>query len=1062
MAEDRRDGQAGVPPAAVAFALLDRAPPPGGLLLVTAGERRAAAIAGLLEALAPARAVLHFPRRDVLPFERVPPSAEVMGRRVAVLRRLCHRDDAAPIVVAAPEAVLPCVPPCAALDAAAVTLSVGDALDLEALKRLLVRTGWRFDERVDEPGEAAVRGRVIDLHPAVGGPVRIEHDDGRVSALHAYDPVSQRTTGDLDRVDIAPVSEAILPDTGAEEIERPEGIEQRLAALYGGCASLFDAFTGEAVLLEPGVRERLARPPGDDDALVAEACLEPAAIETALARRHLEEFAPDATALPRFALAGDPAGALRRRAAAALEAGRTVLLAAPDDGDLARMIRMMRRPVRRVEPGRAGDAAPGEILAARLDLDAGFEDGRRLVVTARDVYGSRARRAGGAGAGPAAFGDEPAFRVGDIVVHLDHGIARLDGLETVDAGGIVMESLRLGFADGASRLFPVAGIGQLFRYGGDEAAVTLDKADGKAWLKRRAKAEAEIAAAAEAMAEAAARRAAIAAPVIRPPAAAYERFVARFPYPESPDQEDAIAAVLDDLAAGRPMDRLVTGDVGFGKTEVALRAAAAVALSGRQVAIVAPTTVLARQHEETVRRRFEGLGVTVAALSRFTPPAEARRVRAGLADGSIGVVVGTHAVAGKGVAFSDLGLMVIDEEQRFGAAQKAAFRRLAEGRHVLALTATPIPRTLQGALAGLVDLSVIATPPGPRRPVRTVVAPFDLETVAEALRRERARGGQSFVVCPRIEDMAGIQDILGRIVPGFGIVVLHAGLKPEAIDRAILGFGRGEGDVLLATSIVETGLDLPRANTMVVWHADRFGLAQLHQLRGRVGRGRRQATVYLTTDPETAPGPAAEKRLATLASLDRLGAGFDIAARDLDQRGGGALVGDAQAGHLGVIGAGLARHLFEQALRAAKGVPADERSEPVVSLGAAGWIPAEAVPEEDVRIALYARIAGIDDPVDANRFVEEFADRFGEPPEPVRVLADLAALKAAARRDGVARIDVGPDGVALTAGAAETPPGFARSQEGRLVKPGGAEGWQERIDLAASALEDLAAGGPGG
>jgi transcription-repair coupling factor (superfamily II helicase) len=494
----------------------------------------------------------------------------------------------------------------------------------------------------------------------------------------------------------------------------------------------------------------------------------------------------------------------------------------------------------------------------------------------------------------------------------------------------------------------------------------------------------------------------------------YERFVAGFPYPETADQARAIAATLADLSSGRAMNRLVCGDVGFGKTEVALRAAAAVALAGRQVAIVAPTTVLARQHASTFRRRFAALGIEVAHLSRLVAPADAKRAKAGLADGTIRVVVGTHALAAKGVRYADLGLVVIDEEQRFGAAQKAKLRGLAAGAHALTLTATPIPRTLQAALVGLQEISVIATPPARRQPIRTFLVPFDDATVREALLRERGRDGQSFVVCPRVEDIAPLARTLAGLVPELDTTAIHGRMSAAEIDDAMIRFAEGAGDVLLATSIIESGLDVPRANTMLVWRPDRFGLAQLHQLRGRVGRGRARGVAYLLTDPASPLAPATRKRLETLQSLDRLGAGFAISARDLDHRGAGDLFGEEQAGHVRLIGVPLYQHLLARALAAARGEAVAEEWSPEINLEGHGSIPADYIPEVDLRINLHERLARLADEDEVDEFEEEIRNRFGAPPAPVERLIARARIWHQCRAYGVARVDAGPQAVALT------------------------------------------------
>jgi transcription-repair coupling factor (superfamily II helicase) len=682
------------------------------------------------------------------------------------------------------------------------------------------------------------------------------------------------------------------------------------------------------------------------------------------------------------------------------------------------------------------------------------------VVAAPDLIGARAAAADQPATLPAVLA-ETGLHLGDVVIHEDHGLGVLEGLEATEVAGRPHELLRLAYA-GGSHLAAVEELGRIWRYGSEADAVALDKLNGGTWEKRRAEIDAAIAETARGLVALAKEREGLTARAIEPDPAAYERFAARFAFAETPDQARAVEAVIDDLRSGRPMDRLVVGDVGFGKTEVALRAAAAAALAGHQVAIVAPTTVLVRQHVQSFKRRFKGFGIEVAELSRMVSPAEAKRVKAGLADGSIRIAVGTHALAGKDVRFADLALLVVDEEQRFGTAHKAKLRALGEPLHVLTLTATPIPRTLQGALVGLQQVSVLATPPTVRQPIRTQLSPFDEATVRVALLRERERGGQSFVVVPRVEDMEPMAERLAALVPELHVAQAHGRMGAAEIDAAMVAFADGEGDVLLATNIIESGLDVPCANTMLVWRPDRFGLSQLHQLRGRVGRGRRQGQVYLLTDPEHPIPEATRKRLSTLIALDRLGAGFAIAARDLDLRGAGELLGDAQAGHVKLIGIELYQHLLGAALRRARGEPVSDWM-PVLNLELAGWIPADYVPEPEVRIDLYARAARALDPGAVDALADEVEDRFGVPPVPVATLLALARLRALARLAGVERLDAGPAAVALTfhgshAKAAQRMVKKANDLEWkgeRLVHPVRSEAGEARIALVSALLERL-------
>ncbi len=609
---------------------------------------------------------------------------------------------------------------------------------------------------------------------------------------------------------------------------------------------------------------------------------------------------------------------------------------------------------------------------------------------------------------------EVTLRLGDAVVHLDHGMGVLRGLETVEAADVTSETIKLDYAGKKSLLAPIDQIGRIWRYGTGTSAVKLDSLDGGGWETRRAQVEKHVAQTARALVEVARAKEHATAPVLRAAPRDYNRVAARFPFTETEDQARAIAAMLRDLASGKPMDRLVCGDVGFGKTEVALRAAAVAVFAGKQVAVVAPTTVLARQHVQTFRRRFAGLGVRIETLSRLSSPADARAVRKGLVAGDVQIVIGTHAVGGKQVRFRDFGLLVLDEEQRFGARQKTRMRELGRGTHVLTLTATPIPRTMQAAMVGLHDLSIIATPPARRQPIRTLLLPFDPVSVREALLREERRGGQSFVVCPHIDDIAPMAARLRELVPELEVLTAHARLPPAELDDVMVRFADGQSDVLLATNIIETGLDVPGANTMLVWRADCFGIAQLHQLRGRVGRGRVRAVCYLLTDPAARLPPATERRLRTLESLDRLGAGFQISARDLDLRGAGDLLGEEQAGHMKLVGLDLYQELLRRALALARGKPLPEDWRPELNFEVHAGIPAAYAADEEIRLNLYARLARLRGPNAIEEFAAEIEDRFGAMPEEVLHLLALARLAQACRSLGVAEIDAGPQAVALT------------------------------------------------
>ncbi|MEG3150103.1 TRCF domain-containing protein [Sphingomonas sp. ZT3P38] len=1020
----------------------------GDVLYIAADEQRAEAVAVLLRQAAPGADVVHCPSSDALPGDDAPASPSNVGRRVAALRRarLAGRPGKRPslaFISTAEAAARACASP-AAFDLTPPVLATGDALEGDALGAMLEEIGYVADDRVDEPGEVAVRGLVIDLYPADAEmPVRVEIGDGRITSLRAYDPVTQLSGDTLDRIEIGRVAE---PSAGDDWTTLFDHVPHAAVALDPGAAVRRDRFVA---LAADAARHRRDGP--------AEPISDAADWDRALAdRRMIDIAAGTETPGERFIEGRIPARRFRRVAGDALARGDRVMVlgAARDLRFLAPRLATLLKvaPIRAESWVDAMAMAPGSLVTLEMAIDRGWADHGVTVVAAADLLGSRASSGQEAAHGPdplrVALGD---IRLGDLVVHEAFGVGTVAGLEPVADENDAGDAIVLDYAAGARRLVPVDDAARLWRYGGDAEAVALDRLDGASWVKRRGEIEAAIAESARGLVELAHARNSRTAPVIEPDAAGYERFVDGFPFTETVDQARAISAVREDLATGKPMDRLVVGDVGYGKTEIALRAAAMAVLAGYQVAIAAPTTVLVRQHLEAFRKRFPQH--EVASLSRLSTAAEKRATLAGLEDGSTAIVIGTGAVAGKNVRYRKLALVVIDEEQRFGTADKARLRALCGDGHVLTLTATPIPRTLQMALIGLQQVSVIATPPARRQPIRTSVQSFDPATIRTALLREKSRGGQSFVVVPRIEDMEPLAEKLRKLVPDLSLHQAHGKLPAVEIDAALVRFAAGDGDILLATNIIETGLDVPRANTMIVWRADRFGLSQLHQLRGRVGRGGRRGQIVLTTEADTPIADRTLRRLGTLATLDRLGAGFAISARDLDMRGAGDLLGDDQAGHMRLIGVDLYQHLLEAALRTARGETVDDWT-PVLKLGVPGRLPEAWIPEAEIRIGLYCRLARLDDAVGIDAFEAEIEDRFGMlPPEAHRLLA-TARLKALARTLGVERIDAGPSAIAFTMRGGQEPPAaiahlLERKGERLLL--------QERIELADARMERIQA-----
>jgi transcription-repair coupling factor (superfamily II helicase) len=687
----------------------------------------------------------------------------------------------------------------------------------------------------------------------------------------------------------------------------------------------------------------------------------------------------------------------------------------------------------RVESMAEAEAQPiGKIAMGVLGMEHGFESLDLVVIGEQDILGDRlvrprrrARKAADV------ITEATALSVGDLVVHVDHGIGRFEGLRTITALGAPHDCLELSYAGGDRLYLPVENIELLSRYGSDETGAQLDRLGGASWQSRKARLKQRLREMAGELIKIAALRQLKEAPAMAPPTGTYDEFVARFPYEETEDQAASIQSVMDDLAAGKPMDRLVCGDVGFGKTEVALRAALVAALSGFQVAVVVPTTLLSRQHYKTFSERFAGLPVRVAQASRMVSAKDLADVKEGLKKGQIDIVVGTHALLGKAIEFGRLGLLIVDEEQHFGVAHKERLKQMREDVHVLTLSATPIPRTLQLALSGVRELSLITTPPVDRLAVRTYISPFDQVIVREALRRERYRGGQSFYVCPRLSDLDDVVEFLSEQTPELRVARAHGQLSATELEDVMTAFYEGQYDVLVSTAIVESGLDIPNANTLIVHRADMFGLAQLYQLRGRVGRSKTRAYAYFTTPAGKTLTPNAERRLKVLHSLDQLGAGFSLASHDLDIRGAGNLLGDEQSGHIREVGFELYQQMLEDAVASLKGGDLGEASDqwsPQISIGLPMLIPEVYVADLQVRLGLYRRLSSLELRADLDAFGAELVDRFGELPDEVRALLDVMEIKALCRQAGIQEINAGPKGavIAFRKSRFTNPEGLAR------------------------------------
>jgi transcription-repair coupling factor (superfamily II helicase) len=973
-------------------------------------------LAEVMPAFLPDRPTRLLPAWDTSPYDRSRPSRAVTGTRVATLNWLAENPKAPALVLTTPEGISQRIPPAERLLQRSVRLTPGQPLAVEWLRLTVTAFGYDIVERVDEPGEAAIRPGAADVFPAgAGAPVRLELDDGQIRNIRRFDAIDQLSVSEVRSVLLLPASEGFTvpgEDAGAGKRVLPDGPlwtlfdllpEANLALIEGTDQRIRDwlALVRDGYRIAMASLHEGAPPPAEPDRLYLREEEISAAFGGSRVTTVALQHEPDERALSPSVAAREAAKAVSGGAAAIICADATL----PTLRDmLARRLRAEPETITLLADWQAAALLqPGQLGVLCTALRYGFHlPGRRVIAV-------QLARAAQAESNPLeAMIDR--LSVGDLVVEFERGLAKLTGLMTEEQAGASFECLALEFRGGSRILVPAIEADRIWRYGAS-GTIGPDRLEGSAWRERREQTEREIEATAASLVEQMREREAQSAPVFEL-TPAYRRFVRQMPFAPTADQVQAIRAVQQDLAAGHPMLRLVCGDVGFGKTEIALHAAAIVALAGRQVAVAAPTTLLAHQHLEVFRRRLAGLGLRIEPLLRSARSKESRAVLRRLANGEVDIVVGTHAVVA--AQFRSLALVVIDEEQRFGEAHKRALRSKRAGAHALIMTATPLPRTLQAGLVGVVGVSLLTQPPATRLPVRSVAVPFDPVVARTALMREARRGGQSFVVCPRIDDLAPMQTRLREIVPELLVAVAHGRMAGETLDRIVLEFAAGDGDILLTTNIIEAGLDIPNANTMLIWRADRFGLAQLHQLRGRIGRGRVRAMAYLLTDPSRAVSAGAEKRLQTVASLDQLGAGFAVSLADLEQRGAGDLLGNEQAGHIRLIGTELYRHVLTRALARARGEATDDAWNPTIVVDVEAAVPATFVPEPDVRLEIYRRLARLPSTDALDDVSEELADRFGDLPNGLTTLLDLVRLRLLCRQQGISAVHAGPEAVALT------------------------------------------------
>jgi transcription-repair coupling factor (superfamily II helicase) len=1015
-------------------ALADGAAADRPTLVVAGDDRQARDLAADLKAWLEPRPVRFYPSRGVAYESHLAPPPHLVGLRVAALDSLiadrADNGDEPPVVVVSAVALSEKVPD-PALRPQSFTIKVGDLLDLDEVGHQLVAAGYERVDQVDDRGQFAVRGGILDVYPATEDrAVRIDLFDIEVESIRFFSTFTQRSLGDTDAIEIAPAAELAPEHRELAEIAALESAEDRPDVAELLPVDRFQAFLDLAphdAAVVIAAEEDVAPALSDhwQDVCVAfhdedahHLYVKPDAITQALDRRAKARLSSISTDQP-----------LEFRAQAADLAARSLKEAEPE---LEKLVRSEYRTV--VTWTRRGDGERAAYNLARLRASWDGGEGLQFArATLRDGFIA-------AGIGLAVIPDHRLFRrrraerpqrptrrrgalrsfadlrTGDIVVHEDHGIARFGGFDTKTVGGVTRDYLQLEYA-GTDRVFmPVDQLAKITRYvGAGGSHPPLSKLGGKAWEAMKARARRAAQELAGELLNLYAERRRRRGHAFPEDGDWLREFEARFPYQETADQRDAIEQVKGDMERDQPMDRLICGDVGYGKTEVALRAAFKAADDGKQVLVLAPTTILAQQHFGTFSERLKDYPFTIEHVSRFRSAKEQREAIAAFNEGKVDILIGTHRLLGRDLRGKDIGLMVVDEEQRFGVKQKELLRQLKLKVDVIAMSATPIPRTLQMSLAGMRDISVIETPPEGRRPVKTYVGEYDEALVKQAIMREKERGGQAFFVHNRIETIDETAERLRGLCPGVTFEVAHGQLDEKALEQRMLSFLRGEADVLVATSIIESGIDIPQANTLVIERADVFGLAQLYQIRGRVGRSKERAYAYLLYPAAAALTEEATKRLSALSDYTELGAGFKIAMRDLEIRGAGNLLGDEQSGHVAALGFELYLAMLDEAVRAMDGGPADDEPEPVrLDVNVDAYVPADYVPYEQAKVDVHRRVAAARDVADLAQLRDELEDRFGPLPDPLDNLIALQQARIKLGRAGARAVSFRGETLAAT------------------------------------------------
>ena len=1024
--------------------------------------------------------VLFYPQWDCVPYDRISPNKLITSKRLETLSRLSNEKDKSKIILTTIQASCQRTLSLDEVKNKFISLKPGEVIDINNLVNFFVSNGYEKTPTVREHGEFSVRGGIIDFYSPLNKPIRLDLFGNTIDSIKSFDLITQRSLELLKEIFVYPASEIILNDKTIENfrinfnkkfgsqkekvkiydsisegISYP-GMEHWLPFFYNQTGSIFDYIDKPIILLDhlydssledflETVNDHFQSRKDYDDNKLSKVENKYFSIEPSNLYQNKEEYnknlrsrncirispfkKPDAINLNGKASSKYSNIKSNRSDSSSYEnlksdildftkKNKKIIIACSSLGSSERVSKILINNgilsnFKNLESFKNIDQK--NIYLTVLNLNSGFHFDDYIFISEQDIFGEKFYRPRIIRKAENFIREISSVMPGDAVVHVDHGIGRFENLSTLEINNAKHECLLIKYANDDKLYLPVENIEVLSRYGSDISDEMLDKLGGISWTTRKENLKKKIKFLAEELISVAAKRQLSKAEMFNVPEDFYEEFCSRFSFEETNDQLNAINDVLNDLEKGLPMDRLICGDVGFGKTEIALRASFLAAMSGKQVSILAPTTLLARQHYETFKERFKGFPINVFELSRLTPKKDS--VIKSINSGSCDIVIGTHSLLGEKINFSDLGLLIIDEEQHFGVKHKEKIKKLRDNVHVLTLTATPIPRTLQLAMTGVRDLSIIASPPIDRRAIETYVFPNDPLVVKEALLRERHRGGQSFYVVPRISDIEDIEEYFKEFIPEINYITVHGQMPSKQIEDRINDFYMGSYDVLISTTIIESGLDIPNANTLIIHRSDMFGLSQLYQIRGRVGRSKVKAYAYLTYKEHKKLGKNALKRLEVLQSLDSLGAGFNLASYDLEIRGSGNLLGEEQSGQIKEVGIELYQNMLEETIDELKNTTQKSKNNqwsPKISLPLSILIPEDYISDLTIRMEIYKRLSSIILEEEIDEIAAELIDRFGSLPQEVETLIDTIGLKNLCKKTNIEKIDCGNNGFLIS------------------------------------------------